>query len=232
MNTIITCEHGGKSVPAQYRRLFRGRDRLLNSHRGHDKYALSFGILLARRLSARFFCSTVTRLLVDLNRSPHHPKLFSGLSGQLGADDKELILKEHYEPYRREVEAAAAAFVLRGKSVLHISVHSFAPVIKGITKSADIGILYDPSRYREKAICVQWQKSLYEKAPALKVRRNYPYLGKADGLVTWLRKKFAFELYIGIELEINQGIMKLYGKQRHMLCDTLVSGLQSGLIQF
>jgi hypothetical protein len=41
----------------------------------------------------------------------------------------------------------------------------------------------------------------------LRVRRNYPYLGTADGLVSFLRKEFSSELYIGIEIELNQKIM-------------------------
>ena len=39
--------------------------------------------------------------------------------------------------------------------------------------------------------------------PELKIRFNYPYLGKADGFTTYLRKIFP-ENYIGIELEVNQ----------------------------
>ena len=39
--------------------------------------------------------------------------------------------------------------------------------------------------------------------PELSVRFNYPYLGKADGFPTYLRKLFP-DNYSGIELEVNQ----------------------------
>ena len=43
--------------------------------------------------------------------------------------------------------------------------------------------------------------------PSLRIRRNYPYLGKADGFVTHLRRRFKSEDYIGIELEMNQALV-------------------------
>jgi predicted N-formylglutamate amidohydrolase len=43
--------------------------------------------------------------------------------------------------------------------------------------------------------------------PQLKIRSNYPYLGNADGFTTYLRKRFQ-KNYLGIELEINQKLLK------------------------
>ncbi|MEN9581780.1 MAG: hypothetical protein RJA70_4789, partial [Pseudomonadota bacterium] len=40
--------------------------------------------------------------------------------------------------------------------------------------------------------------------PAARLRRKYPYLGKADGLTTALRREFAPAAYLGLELEVNQ----------------------------
>jgi predicted N-formylglutamate amidohydrolase len=227
MNRIVTCEHGGNTVPARFRQLFTGRKRMLKSHRGYDEHALQFARLLAHEHEARLFSSSITRLLVDLNRSPHHRKLFSEVSGQMGREEKKYVLKNYYLPYRRTVESSVTNSASKGKTTLHISVHSFAPVMNGLKKNADIGLLYDPSRRREKALCIHWQKHIQEAVPVLRVRRNYPYLGKADGLVTHLRKKFPPDLYIGIELELNQKIMKTHKILRNLLCRNLVSGLRS-----
>ena len=38
----------------------------------------------------------------------------------------------------------------------------------------------------------------------LRVRRNYPYRGDADGLTTTLRRRFPWQRYLGIEIEVNQ----------------------------
>src|SRR4030081_1301042 len=62
---IITCEHGGNRIPAPYRRLFRGRRVLLDSHRGYDPGALVMARALARAFRAPLVTSTISRLLVD-----------------------------------------------------------------------------------------------------------------------------------------------------------------------
>ena len=49
----------------------------MHSHRGYDKGALKLGQELADMLQAAFFAATVSRLLIDLNRSIGHPKLYS-----------------------------------------------------------------------------------------------------------------------------------------------------------
>jgi len=227
IHIIITCEHGGNKVPLRFRKLFAGREKLLNSHRGYDRYALRCAVVLAKTMNASFFYSTVTRLLIDLNRSPHHPKLFSSFSGILNADEKKLIRDKHYLPYRKRVETCVLASASKEITTLHISVHSFAAVMEGRKKNADIGLLYDPSRQKEKTFCMKWKKLITKTAPHIKVRRNYPYLGAADGLVTYLRKKFPPDLYIGIELEINQKMMKNNKKRQDLLCDTLLATLAS-----
>ncbi|MFI4875804.1 MAG: N-formylglutamate amidohydrolase, partial [Blastopirellula sp. JB062] len=43
--------------------------------------------------------------------------------------------------------------------------------------------------------------------PDFRIRFNYPYLGKADGLTTSLRKKLTGDRYVGIELEVNQRLV-------------------------
>ena len=74
---LITCEHGGNRVPARYRHMFRGRQRQLETHRGYDFGALVMAREIATRFSAPLIASTVTRLLVDLNRSVGHRDLHS-----------------------------------------------------------------------------------------------------------------------------------------------------------
>ena len=39
------------------------------------------------------------------------------------------------------------------------------------------------------------------------MRRNYPYRGRADGLPTWLRRKFPDRAYVGVEFELNQALV-------------------------
>ena len=221
--TVITCEHGGNKVPLHLKGLFNGREQLLASHRGYDEGSLSIAKSLSRSLDAHFIYSDITRLLIDLNRSPHHPKLFSEITKKLDSKSKKSIRDRYYVPYRRDVELFISRSITRGFPVLHISVHSFTPFVNSIPRNADIGLLYDPSRHCEQALCLQWQQSLRKADPSIRVRRNYPYLGKTDGLVTFFRKKFSPDLYAGIELEMNQSRRGEHKKDAQILCNTLTS---------
>jgi predicted N-formylglutamate amidohydrolase len=102
------------------------------------------------------------------------------------------------------VEEAIADAISQGAAVLHVSVHTFTPELNGQARNADIGLLYDPARPREQQLCKQWRDALRDLRPDLRVRRNYPYLGKADGFTTHLRRLWTDEQYAGIELEVNQ----------------------------
>jgi predicted N-formylglutamate amidohydrolase len=87
-NFIITCEHGGNRIPAPYRRLFREQRALLDSHRGYDPGSPVMAKALARAYRAPLVASTVSRLLIDLNRSISHPQLFSALDGLAAHADR------------------------------------------------------------------------------------------------------------------------------------------------
>lgn len=199
---ILTCEHGGNRVPARYRRLFAGQRRLLDSHRGHDIGALDAARFLRRRLGAPLVSATVTRLIVDLNRSIGHPRVFSPFTRPLPAAERERIVAQHYRPYRDQVRHGIRQRIARGGQVLHLAVHSFTPVLDGVERSADIGLLYDPARAGEASLAREWRKALV--AAGLCVRCNYPYRGVSDGFIPALRREFPASRYIGIEIEINQ----------------------------
>jgi predicted N-formylglutamate amidohydrolase len=222
---LITCEHGGNRIPASWRSLFHGYDDLLNTHRGYDPGALLMARKLARSFAAPLVTSTVSRLLVDLNRSLGHPQLFSKATRLVAATRRSQIIEQHYLPYRQRVENHVRKSVLLGRRVVHISSHSFTPVLDDKVRNADVGLLYDPGREGEVQICARWKTLLAAAVPELRVRRNYPYAGKGDGLTSYLRRRFPSDAYVGIELEVNQGIVLTGGPRwaalRGQLTDTL-----------
>lgn len=201
---IITCEHGGHRIPHQYQSYFYGFELLLQSHRGYDRGALTMAKGLATRLNALLFVAVTSRLLIDLNRSIGHPHLFSEVTTSLPLNIRQAIVARYYEPYRKRVERAIIEAIDCGNNVIHIASHSFTAVFKGQERLADVGLLYDPSRLGEHQLCCYWQSKLKECLPELTIRRNYPYLGKADGFTSYLRRQFPADRYLGIELEINQ----------------------------
>ncbi len=201
---LITCEHGGNRIPFPYAKLFQDYGALLRTHRGYDRGALAMARELARELTAPLVASTTSRLLVDLNRSVGHKHLYSAVTRSATISVRRQIVNRHYRPYRDKAEGLVRRAVAGLNRVVHISSHSFTPELDGELRNADIGLLYDPGRPGEAELCRQWQACLQAEAPCLKVRRNYPYIGKADGLTSHLRRRYPPAAYVGIELEINQ----------------------------
>jgi predicted N-formylglutamate amidohydrolase len=224
---LVTCEHGGNRVPARHRSLFHGHAALLDTHRGYDPGALIMARQLARALHAPLVTSTVSRLLIDLNRSIDHPQLFSAATRGADATLREGIVERHYLPYRARVERLVQRSVSRGRRVIHVSSHSFTPELYGKVRRADVGLLYDPGRRGEVKLCARWKESLARMAPDLRVRRNYPYAGKGDGLTSYLRQQFPSVAYVGIELEVNQKIVFAAGRRWTSLRRVLVDSLRA-----
>lgn len=204
---VVSCEHASNRVPAAYRGLFRDAGAELRSHLGWDIGALSVAEQLAEHFAVPLFAGGATRLLVDLNRSLHHPRLFSVRTRGLPAEDRRLLIERHYLPYRRAVEEHVRALVAARRRVVHVSVHSFTPTWHGEKRTADVGLLYDPLRPSERRLANLWKSAIATAAPALKVRRNYPYRGTSDGFSVALRRLIGSPRYACIELEINQSLL-------------------------
>jgi predicted N-formylglutamate amidohydrolase len=225
LKLLLTCEHGGNKVPTAYEEFFEGHNDVLQTHLGYDIGALDLFNSMRPVADVSFYSET-TRLLVELNRSVGHPKLFSEFSKGLSDKAKAQVLKEYYDPYRQQVEHMVQDLVSAGRRVLHVAVHSFTPVLDGEERQADVGLLYDPKRKQERTISRQWKAALLKQDKQLNVRFNYPYLGIADGFPTYLRRKFTADQYVGIELEINQDFPAENGPRWQQLKQLLSSTLQ------
>jgi len=202
---------------------------LLHSHRGHDAGALAAARALATAFRAPLMSATVSRLLVDLNRSLTHRAVFSPLTRAAPAAVRAAIVAKHYMPHRGRVERFVARAVARGHRVIHVAAHSFTPVRNGIRRRADVGLLYDPRRRAEANLCARWKAALAAAEPRVRVRRNYPYAGKDDGLCAHLRATYGDAAYVGIELEINQRFVRGAASRHDALLAALIASLRVAL---
>jgi len=199
---VLSCEHATNAVPRAYARLFRGWGAVLASHRGYDLGALSVARALARALRAPLFATSVTRLLVDANRTRGHLALFSERSRALPEPERDALLARYHAPHWRRVRDAVDA--RDGVRVVHVGVHSFTPVWNGAPREIDVGLLYDPARPAEATFCDAWARALRAAEPSLRVRRNAPYRGVSNCLPTALRRELSPVRYLGLELEMSQ----------------------------
>jgi len=183
-------------VPARYRGLFSAR--FLATHRGYDPGALTLARDFAAATRAPLFYSTISRLLVELNRPLGHPHVFSMC---VPAKAQPQLLKRYYLPYWRDIENAVRR---ANRRVVHISFHSFTPKLRGERRTTDIGLLFDPARAPEAALCRRWRDALQRRGPRLRVRYNDPYDGTHPSVVQSMREKFGPRRYVGIQIEVNQ----------------------------
>jgi len=216
---LVTCEHGGNRVPPEHAALFRGRRAraLLDSHRGFDPGALAAARHLARATGAPLLAVTTTRLLVDANRSSTNPAVFSARTRALPRPEREALLARHHAPHQRRVRACIRRLAAGGRPVLHVAVHSFTPRLGAERRDFDLGLLYDPGRPAERARMHRWVERLRVRHPGLRVRRNAPYRGSADGLTTALRRELGARAYQGIEIELSQATLARRGSRRALL---------------
>ncbi len=202
MKLVLTCEHAGNYIPEEYKNLFGDNLDVLETHRGYDPGAFDLFCIL-KELASYHRSHNVSRLLIEVNRSLHHPSLFSEYSRNLPSEIKNRLIKEFYETYRKEVQHAISELITAGEEVLHLSIHSFTPQLNGEVRNTDIGLLYDPARKTEVNFCRALKRELLLNESSYRIRANYPYRGTADGFTTSLRKKFKVK-YTGIEIEVNQ----------------------------
>ncbi len=203
---LLSCEHASNAVPYEYRWAFQDAKHILSTHRGFDIGALALAKRFHRDWGGSLLVGAYTRLLCDLNRSKSNRNCFSEYSRRLSLQQRSNLITQYYDPYHLEMARVIRQGIRAKSQVFHLSIHSFTPHLNGKTRNADLGILYNPARSREKFIALFLKRNLQQQYPHFRVRCNYPYRGTGDNAISAYRKKFSKHRYVGIELEFNQGL--------------------------
>lgn len=207
---IFSCEHGGYDIPEPFESFFAGKKEVLQSHRGWDKGALEIAKYISRRADSKLISTTISRLLIECNRTLGNQNLFSEFSKQMPHDMQQQLIEEYYLPYRNILERKIEQHLHHQRQVIHLSFHSFTPVLNGETRKTEIGILFDPANEVEQEFAEAWKERIEENIDHnWRVKFNYPYKGTDDGLTTYFRGKYE-KNYAGLELEINTKLLDIY----------------------
>lgn len=222
---LVSCEHAVNTVPSMYIHLFKEQEHVLQTHRGLDLGAFEIANHLNQVFACGYTQATVSRLLIDCNRSLAHSHCFSEFTQGLPIEKKQYLIDHYYLPFRQHTENLIKAQVENGSQVLHLSIHSFTPELNGVVRNAGIGLLYDHARHGEQEVARIWRSLLLQQTPAYKVRMNYPYHGNSDGFTTALRKRYTEHDYLGFEVESNQALL-VDKDSRDEVANVLSSSLQ------
>lgn len=177
---LLACDHASRRFPRALGNL--GVDPAVRrSHLACDIGAGALTTLLAERLTATAVLQNYSRLVIDCNRQLLDPAAFLEfgdgvvISGNrnLHASDKEIRAREIYHPYHQAIENEITRLSQGGAKPSLLAIHSFTPVMNGISRAWQIGILWDKDERISDPMIEALRKT------ELTVGDNEPYSGKA-----------------------------------------------------
>ncbi len=179
---LLLCDHACNALPDCYGTLGLPPEQL-QRHIGYDIGAAAVTRRIAARFEAPAVLTTFSRLLIDPNRGIDDPTLVMRLSdgaivpGNACIDDHEIArrVQLYWRPYRDAVSQTIERMSSPERTPVVISVHSFTPAWKGVSRPWEIGILWDT----DPRLAVPLMEALRE--AGFIVGDNEPYNGALRG---------------------------------------------------
>lgn len=177
---LLVCDHASRRFPAALGTM--GLDPV--ARRCHLAWDIGAGPLterLAESLGVTAVLAQYSRLVVDCNRNLMDPSAFlefgDGVIIQgnrnLRQSDKDRRAGDIYWPYHAAIDAEVQRLTQLGEAPVMFSIHSFTPVLNGVSRPWEIGVLWDADRPTAKVVIAGFEQAGYY------VGDNEPYSGKA-----------------------------------------------------
>ncbi len=180
---LLVCEHAGRVLPRALGNLGLAEDQLTR-HIAWDIGAEAVSRELSAALDAPLILQRYSRLAYDCNRPPDSADSIPALSettripGNEGLSGAERLARigEIYRPFHDAVARLLDERAASGIASLFVTIHSFTPVYKGVSRRLDLGILHDhDARLADRML------GHFARFKDIVVRRNEPY-GPEDGV--------------------------------------------------
>ncbi|MDR3476336.1 MAG: N-formylglutamate amidohydrolase [Devosia sp.] len=175
---VLVCDHASNRIPEAYADLGLGPiDRL--RHIAWDPGALAVSLQMVELLDAPLIHSTVSRLVIDCNRTYEAPDLIAKVSEQtaipgnqaVGDDDRATRMAAFHAPFHAAIAAVLDARAAAGRETILIAMHSFTPVYRGVERPWPVGLIHGIDTTYTRAVYA----ALEAAAPDLYVGWNEPY---------------------------------------------------------
>jgi predicted N-formylglutamate amidohydrolase len=146
---FISCDHAGNAIPQALGNL--GLSAIdCKRHIAWDIGALGVARELSRATEACMVAQPYSRLVVDCNRPKTHPELVvcrsesTDVPGNQGVSSTDRKRREIaiYDPYHQMISNLLDSRLRDDRATIFVSVHSFTPVYRGISRPWEVGILY------------------------------------------------------------------------------------------
>jgi len=175
---VLVCDHASNRIPEQYDGLgLTAIDRL--RHIAWDPGALAVSMAMVELLDAPLVASTISRLVIDCNRTYGAPDLIAPISeltdipGNLAvsADDRARRISAFHTPFHAQITALLDRRAAAGRESILVAMHSFTPVYKGISRPWPIGLIHGVDTGYTRAVF----DAIAAEAPTLNIGWNEPY---------------------------------------------------------
>ncbi len=152
-SVVLLCDHASNRLPADYGDL--GLDAAARrAHIAWDPGALGVSRHLSRLLDAPLVWPDLSRLVLDCNRDTAAHDLIPQVSEltevpgnrNLPERERERRIALAHTPFHARIEALLDARAAAGLDSVVVSIHSFTPVYKGVTRPWPVGILSNRDR--------------------------------------------------------------------------------------
>lgn len=182
---LLLCDHASSFIPRAFDRL--GLDEgCLARHIALDIGAADVTRRIALQLDTPAVLSRFSRLIVDPNRTLDAPSLIPEESDgivvpgnrNLSAAAREARVRLFHQAYHGAVEQTLAQLMAReaarqpGRGPVVVSIHSFTPVMDGVERPWQVGVLWNRDPRMPQAVLAKLR------ALGLSVGDNEPYSGR------------------------------------------------------
>ncbi len=212
---LLVCDHASRKFPRELGTM--GLDPF--ARRCHLAVDIGAGALteaLAESLGVTAVLCEYSRLIVDCNRQLMDPGAFLEFGDgvvipgnrNLHQEDKDLRANAIYWPYHAAIDNEIQRFAELGVEPVFVSIHSFAPVMNGDSRTWEMGVLWDKDRLTAELFINGLREAGYL------VGDNEPYSGKAPQDFTIDQHAETIGLpHVGIEIRQDL-ILRADGVQR------------------
>lgn len=147
---VLVCDHASNHLPPAYGTLGLS-EADLKAHIAWDPGAIGVAIALSKLMDSPLVHSCVSRLIIDCNRDTLAPDLIppvselTGIPGNQNLDDTqraERIALSH-TPFHSTIDALIEQRLAEGVATAVVSIHTYTPVYKGVSRPWEIGLIYD-----------------------------------------------------------------------------------------
>jgi predicted N-formylglutamate amidohydrolase len=148
---FLTADHAGRAIPEQLGDLGLPPSEL-ERHIAWDIGIAGVTEQLSEMLDATAVLQRYSRLVIDCNRQPEWPSSIPTISeltevpgnATLSAAERIARRDEIFLPYHRTITELLDRRTADRRKTLLVAMHSFTPVFKGVARSVEVGILYNP----------------------------------------------------------------------------------------